>query len=285
MALSTTLNGTRRRNNMTKAEFDGVRAQLYDEAMTEYPLARQHDIETMHRLLNLRPTTNVLGVGEGNGYFCKPITDVTTRARYTVTDPSQDQLATIQRRFSHLIDKPCTQRRLDLIAEGAEDLVSIGDNLYNRVWSFGAFHHCPNQTRGMQEINRVLLPGGKAVICDVFQGSPLARHFDTQVARYCVTGHDVKFLSEEFARTLTYLAGFDESKVQIVDLPQRWKFDSERDMGRFIYKLHAMTNLPGDEEEKFAQAAEGCKNILGITHQDGKVILNWPMKAIVAVKD
>jgi arsenite methyltransferase len=122
------------------------------------------------------------------------------------------------------------------------------------------------------------------VICDVFQGSKLAKHFDCQVARYCLTGHEVKFLSEEFALTLCYHGGFDASKTQIVDLPQKWVFDSDEDLGKFIYKLHAMTLIPGNEDQKIAQTIDGCKKILGVDHRNGKVYLNWPMKAIVAEK-
>ena len=269
-----------------KAEFDGARAKLYEEAITEYPHARDQDIVAMRRLLRLNEGNKVLGVGEGNGYFCQAITDaIGTSGWYTVTDPSRDQLSAIERRFPHLLVRPRGGiKRLDLIAEGAENLQSVGDNLYNRVWSFGAFHHCPDQTSAMKEIHRVLLPSGRAVICDVFQGSPLAQHFDSQVARYCVTGHEVKFLSKDFARTLCYLAGFDDSKIDIVDLPQKWSFDSEKDMGIFIYKLHAMTRLEGTDEEKIEQTLEGCRRILGIEKKSGKFLLNWPMKAIIATK-
>jgi len=72
--------------------------------------------------------------------------------------------------------------------------------------------------------------------------------------------------------------------VKIVDLPQKWVFDSEKDMGTFIYKLHAMTLLPGNKEEKIKQTIEGCKNILGVKKNGNKIILNWPMKAIIAKK-
>lgn len=137
----------------------------------------------------------------------------------------------------------------------------------------------------MRNVYHTLKDGGKTVICDAFQGSSLARHFDTQVARYCVTGHEVKFLSEEFARTLTYLAGFKDDNVTIADLPQRWVFDSGYDMGRFVQLLHGMTHLPGSsQQEKVAHAVDGCKCILGVDNVNGKVVLNWPMKAIVAVK-
>jgi arsenite methyltransferase len=173
---------------------------------------------------------------------------------------------------------------LEVKTAGAQE-VEVPEGFYDKVWSFGAFHHCPNQTEAMKRIYKSLREGGKSVICDVFQGSKLAEHFDSNVARYCNTGHEVKFLSDAFARTLCYLAGFKEENVRIVDMPQKWVFQSEEDLGKFIYKLHAMTFLPGSEAEKAKETLTGCKNILGVTKNAfGQYALNWPMKAVVAVK-
>jgi arsenite methyltransferase len=155
---------------------------------------------------------------------------------------------------------------------------------YDKIWSFGAFHHVQDQTRAIKKVYGSLKIGGKAIICDVFQGSKLASHFDTQVARYCITGHEVKFLSEDFAKTLCILAGFKEKNVSIIEIMQEWIFDTEKDMGRFIYQLHGMTLIPGNKEEKIKQTIEGCKKILGVVNKNGKVYLNWPMKAIIIKK-
>lgn len=54
-------------------------------------------------------------------------------------------------------------------------------------------HHCFNKIRAFQNFARVLKGGGRLVIADVYHGSKLARHFDTQVARFCVTGHKWHF--------------------------------------------------------------------------------------------
>jgi hypothetical protein len=134
----------------------------------------------------------------------------------------------------------------------------------------------------MKRIYSALNDNGKLVLCDVFQGSPLAAHFDEIVAKYCVTGHEVKFLSDEFARTVCSLAGFND--VEIVDLSQKWRFQTESDLGEFMYKLHALTNLQGTEEEKVAETLEGCRRILGIEFTGGVYELNWPMKALLATK-
>jgi cyclopropane fatty-acyl-phospholipid synthase-like methyltransferase len=262
--------------NTNKVEFDGERARLYEEAIMEYPLARQEDILAMFRLLEPKEGERILGIGEGNGYFCKSISDALgLSGKYTVTDPSKDQLENLKHRVS--------ASNLEINVASAQE-IEIQEEFYDKVWSFGAFHHCPNQTEAMRRVYKSLKKGGRAVICDVFQESKLARHFDEQVARYCLTGHEAKFLSEDFAGTLCFLAGFNDSDVEIVNLPQEWKFDSEKDMGRFIYKLHAMTLMAGDENQKIAKTIEGCKRILGVKKVAGGYALNWPMKVLKAEK-
>jgi ubiquinone/menaquinone biosynthesis C-methylase UbiE len=262
----------------TNNEFNNIRSKLYEEAISEYPLARNQDILSMQKYLQPKKGDYVLGIGEGNGYFCNEIAKAIGKVgKYTISDPSPQQLKNIRNREIH--------SRLEIIAASAEE-IPLRPNQYNKVWSFGAFHHCHNQTEAMKRIYQSLKPEGKLVICDVFQGSKLAKHFDTQVARYCCTGHEVQFLSEEFAKTLCNIAGFDAEKIKIIDLPQKWSFNTEYDLGKFIYKLHAMTLIPGTEDQKIKQTLKGCKKILGIEYNSTskKYELNWPMKALIAKK-
>lgn len=261
---------------MKPVEFDGIRAELYEQAMVQYSYAREDDIAAMLKILEPRKGEKILGFGEGNGYFCSSIaTAVGQEGVYLVTDPSKDQLDNLTKRVS------LPQVKVKKI--GIEGL-TVDPYSFDKVWSFGAFHHCSNQTEAMKRIYGSLKDNGKMVICDVFQGSSLAKHFDEIVARYCVTGHEVKFLSDSFARTLCHLAGFDKSKVEIIDLPQKWKFRSENNLGEFIYKLHALTHLSEREEERIAKTLEGCYKILGIENRGGVYELNWPMKALIATK-
>ena len=259
-----------------KTEFMGTRARLYDEALAKYPFAREEDIQIMEKLLNPKKGEHILGFGEGNGFFCKAIAEsIGKTGVYLVTDPSPDQLASLKSKINY--------SWVEIKELGAEEL-NVNARSFDKVWSFGALHHCQNQTLAMRQIYNALRYGGKAIICDVFQGSPLAKHFDTQVAKYCVTGHEVKFLSDEFAKSLCYLAGFDESKVKIVELNQKWRFESEKSLGEFVYKLHAMAKLTGNVKERIEKTLKGCRGILGINQVDELYELNWPMKAIIAEK-
>jgi cyclopropane fatty-acyl-phospholipid synthase-like methyltransferase len=258
------------------AEFDGERAKLYEEAINEFPSSRIKDIQIMKKLLNPIADEYVIGFGEGNGYFSEAIANSIGRfGKYLIIDPSIDQLKNLKKR----VNLP----QIEIQILKAEE-IQPNSIKYDKIWSFGAFHHFTNQTSAMKRIYNSLKKGGIAVICDVFQGSKLANHFDAQVARYCITGHEVKFLSKEFAKTLCLLAGFKEKNIAIVDLHQKWIFNSEEDLGKFIYKLHALTLLPGNEEQKINKVIKACKRFLGINYKNGKYLLNWPMKALIIKK-
>jgi len=234
----------------------------------------------MKKLLNPQPGDKILGFGEGNGYFCNSIANsIKSAGYYLITDPSKDQLNNLERKINVNQIK---------IQKASVENISLPSNFFDKVWSFGAFHHCNNKIQAMQQLYRSLNPGGKLVICDVFQGSDLAKHFDSFVARYCLTGHEVSFLSDEFALTLCELAGFQKNKIEIIDLDQKWKFNNEHELGDFIYKLHALTKIPGSEKEKISKTFESCKNVLGVSRSskshNNLLELNWPMKALVAIK-
>ena len=195
---------------ITNKGFGELRADMYERAIIKYPKAREEDIFAMHKHLSPKYAENILGIGEGNGYFCNSIIDaIGKKGKYIVTDPSRYQLENLSRKVK--------SNNLEIQVAGAEDIEMPLESI-DKVWSFGAFHHCPDQTQAMKRIYSALKPEGKAVICDVFQGGSLAKHFDEVIARYCNEGHEVKFLSEEFARSITYLAGFKDSKISILDL-------------------------------------------------------------------
>ncbi|MBT4446781.1 methyltransferase domain-containing protein [archaeon] len=257
-------------------EFNQTRALLYEKAMTKYPNARVRDLSAMLEHLEPNKSDRILGFGEGNGYFCQSIANrVGVSGKYLVTDPSNYQLA-------HLVSR-LSLPQVEIKQIGVEGL-SVEPSSFDKVWSFGAFHHSSNKAEAMKRIYSALDYGGKMVVCDVFQGSVLAKHFDDVVAKYCVTGHDVEFLSNDSAKYLCKQAGFKDSNIQIIDLPQKWLFRSESGLGEFIYQLHALTNLPGNMAGKISQTVDSCRNILGVESVGAFYELNWPMSALIAYK-
>jgi arsenite methyltransferase len=260
----------------SSVEFSRLRAALYARALTEYPDARREEMALMQQCLAPRAGERILGLGEGNGFFCDAIASaIGSDGFYLVTDPSPFQLERLHCRG---------HANVQIQVAGAEAIEAAPES-FDKAWSCGAFHHCADLTEALKRVFEVLRPGGQLVIVDVFQGTTLSQHFDAVVARYSATGHEVKFLSDEFAVSACVLAGFEEHQVQVRDTPIRWHFRTLRDMGRFVYALHGLTLLPDDEETSgYPNVIRGCQEILGVQHVGGFYGLHWPIKTLVARK-
>lgn len=249
------------------AEFDGARAKLYREALLEFPNARKGDLELMKKYLSPSSGETILEIGAGNGLFSGTIADmVLPSGKLYVLDPSLEQLAGVQE---------LRRRNIEIINKEAEAL-SITPNSIDAIWSFGAVHHIKNKHKAFGKFSKTLKKDARLIIGDVFQGSTLAKHFDEKVSRYCVTGHDVVFLTKNSATELCLTNEFEPP--QFYDFNARWQFDSKQDIGLFLYKLHAMTKTTPSE------CLKGAEEILGIETTGNKYCLNWPMTMVVSKK-
>jgi len=245
-------------------EFSGIRSKMYKECLREYPLAREEDLKVMKKFLSPKRYEIILEVGAGSGFFSALLADLVQEL--VVSDPSNEQLLEVE---------ALGRQNIKLVAFGADEL-NLGKEKFDAIWSFGALHHCFNKTAAFKNFARVLKKNGRLVIGDVFSGSKLAKHFDTQVARYCATGHEVAFWTDEFAESLCFLSGFEKPKIE--DLKIEWKFKTKKDLGIFLYKLHAMVKTTPEE------CLKGAEKILGVKKKKGFYCLNWPMKILVSKK-
>ena len=246
------------------AEFDGIRAKLYSEALREFPEARKSDILLMMKYLCPKPGEKILEIGAGNGMFSGVIADaVLPGGMVVVSDPSREQLFGVA---------DLDRKNIEIRNEGADKL-TLKDDCVDKIFSFGAVHHVFNKTVAFKNFHRILKSGGLLIFGDVFSGSNLARHFDDRVAKYCVTGHEVSFLSRHYTESLCLLTGFN--KPEFHEFNAHWVFDKKEDIGMFLFKLHAMTKTTPEE------CLRGAEEILGINVENGKYYLNWPMTMVV----
>jgi len=246
------------------AEFSGLRSQLYKACLEEFPHARDEDLKIMAKYLAPKKHEIILEVGAGSGFFSTPLASMVKKL--IVSDPSKEQLNEI---------KQLKLKNVDLVEQGADTLNLKSGNI-DAIWSFGAMHHCFNKTKAFKNFAKTLNKNGRLVIADVWCGSKLAKHFDTKVAKYCISGHEVAFWTNEFAESLCFLAGFEKPKIY--NLKIQWKFNSKKDIGIFLYKIHAMTKTTPLE------CLRGAEEILGIEKKNGLYCLNWPMKIMISKK-
>ncbi len=72
------------------------------------------------------------------------------------------------------------------------------DGTFDAVYSFGVIHHTPNIQKALDEIHRVLVPGGEAIVA--------VYHLHSAFHWFCVFGGHVfhrRFLRESYRRTLS----------------------------------------------------------------------------------
>ncbi|MEK6891308.1 MAG: class I SAM-dependent methyltransferase [Nanoarchaeota archaeon] len=244
-------------------EFTGARSSLYKQALKEYPEARLDDIKIMKEYLDPKKGEKILEVGAGSGFFSSFIADfIGKEGKLIVSDPSKEQLDEVNE---------LNKENIKVVQQGADSL-NLSENSIDSIWSFGAMHHVFEKEKSFKNFHKVLKRGGKLIIGDVFSGSKLAQHFDTQVAKYCITGHEVAFWTHEYAESLCYLTGFEKPKFFIIN--QKWKFKTKKDIGIFLYKIHAMTKTNPEE------CLRGAEKILGVKKKGNLFELNWPMQII-----
>jgi arsenite methyltransferase len=256
-------------NYMTNIEFEGLRSSYYKTIIEELPNSRDEEKQLCLDYLKPQAGENILETGAGGGFFTQSIAQSIFPGKILATDPSPEQLEGI-------IKKP----NIEIFPVGA-DVLPVGTspfriNSFDAVWSGASFHHVTNKTLAFKNFYNLLKSGGRLVVADVFTGSNLAKHFDLEVAKYCLTGHEVSFLSKEYADSICFLSGFETPNFY--DTVLQWKFGTKEELGKFLYNLHAMVKTTLEECYKKAE------EILGIEYKNGHYCLNWPLTVLVTYK-
>lgn len=249
-------------------EFMGKRSSDYRNALSDYADAWRPDIACMKRFLNPVAGERILEVGAGNGYFSKAIAEfVGPNGLLVASDPSTDQLRELEEmsRYGNIRVVPASADTLDINFDG-----------FDAVWSRGAIHHVTDKTAAFTRFAQVARPGARLVIADIFAGTPLARYFDAFIARSCSTGHEVAFLSHDFAESLCMLTGWGQPVFHEVITP--WEFARREDIGRFLQLLFSAK--PDYTAEDCFEAAD---RYLCVSETTSGWALMWPMTVMSAV--
>lgn len=246
------------------AEFSWIRSQLYKECLEEFPNARIQDIEIMEKFLLPKKDETILEVWAGSGFFSGRIAD-RCKMLY-VSDPSKEQLEAV---------KELWKKNIMVLEWGAEE-INLPENSIDAIWSLGALHHCFNKARSFENFQKALKKWWRLVIVDVMAGSALAKHFDDKVAKYCITWHEVSFWTKEYFESLCYTSWLTNNKT--IDLDVKRKFKQKSDIGKFLYKIHAMTKTTEED------CLKGAEEILGVEEKDWTYYLNRPITLLYAEK-
>jgi SAM-dependent methyltransferase len=249
------------------AEFSGRRSATYRDALSTYANAWRSDIACMERFLDPRPGERILEIGAGNGYFSRAIADRIGKTGLLVaTDPSTEQLSALglEEEFTNLH-----------IVQAAAETLDIPYREFDAVWSRGAVHHVADKTSAFTRFAQIVRPGGRLVIADIFAGTRLATYFDGFIARSCCTGHEVAFLSREFAESLCDLTGWRSPRFHDVITP--WEFSEREQIGQFLHLLFSAKDAYSPQD-----CLDAADRYLSVTPTAAGWALMWPMTVMVA---
>lgn len=138
------------------AEWDEATAKWYTDNYGEWPSNRI----TIHALA-LQADDNLLDIGCGSGSALREASELITKGRLVGADPTPGM---VEIATQNTQDHPA-QQRIEYIRSGAGDL-DLEDASIQIAISINALHHWDDIAAGLQEVLRVLVPGGQLVVCE-----------------------------------------------------------------------------------------------------------------------
>jgi len=200
-----------------RAFFDGI-AGGYRESHGSADLLLEYRLALIRRLLPAVRRGVLLEIGCGPGVHLFPLADAFSRAIGADLSPNMIAAAAAVRR-TH----PCAAQ-IELHAEAAERLVSVGDEAVDVVLCTGAFEHMTDKRAVLGEVRRVLKPGGYFV-CLTLNGDYL---WYRRIAPWL--GYEVKHLSSDrFVNEAELRALLREAGLPVRELGY-WRFIARGDM-------------------------------------------------------
>jgi len=240
------------------AEIFDVRGRAYHEAMRRWPLARAGEFSRAVEFADVRPGQCVCDYPSGGGYLGAFI-------------PVPVQLLLLEKSRTFLEcagDAPAHQR---LLVENG--VIPLPSDSVDRVISVAGLHHVADKTRVFREIRRCLKPGGRLVIADAAEGSPVGRFLNEFVDAHSDEGHAGILLN---AGTLLELQACDCHVTFSDRVAYPWRFPTREAMIEYCQLLFGITKASPQAIH------DGLESYLGFAQRDGQWELNWELMFVVA---
>jgi ubiquinone/menaquinone biosynthesis C-methylase UbiE len=129
-------------------EWDTMRQGFYPEAVRVIALAKARVI----------PGQTAVDVGAGSGFMTEALLNM--ELQVMAIDPSQAMLSVMRSKFRRYYGQVSYR-------VGSADALPINDNKFDYAFANMSLHHVENPAQAIQEMARIVKPGGKVVITDL----------------------------------------------------------------------------------------------------------------------
>jgi len=126
----------------------------------------QSDWDGLVAMLDPKSGDRILDIGAGKGEKAGRILLTFPGTEVFAVDPDEGRIAEARRKHSGV----------RTTVAGAEKL-PFDDAFFDKAYSTMALHHFSDLDKALDEVSRVVRPGGSYVILEVYPGSPLGRLF------------------------------------------------------------------------------------------------------------
>ncbi len=206
-----------------------------------------------------KKVSTILDTGTGTGDFIEVLKEVFNEARITGIDPNNESLQEAVKRFPEIT-----------FVEMSAEKLEFDDNSFDLVSISMALHHLPDIQKALNEIQRVVKPGGWIIVNELFSDNlnpaeevhKMLHHFRSKIDRLTGINHNETFKKDEI-REIVKASGimvqFDfENPLEPISLAE----SNELDIRLEKMKLHLETikarpeyDIFKPQIEEFRQAA------------------------------
>jgi ubiquinone/menaquinone biosynthesis C-methylase UbiE len=159
---------------------------------------------------------SVLDIGTGPGWLLVKLYQLSPRLRLAGLDISPSMVAKAQENVAGA--------GLDIeVKEGSASCIPFADNSFDTVVSTGSIHHWKDPIAGLNEVHRVLKPGGYALIYDVVSDTPASAFKETasefgrlKMMLFWLHAFEEPFYSRKHFELLAHSTWFQEGQTRFV---------------------------------------------------------------------
>lgn len=235
------------------------RAKQYVAASTRGPHIRVAEFEAYFDCLSLVDGERFLDAPCGSGQAC---TYVPEGVDYVGLDPSTDFV------------RACAMTGAQVVQSSIRSTPFQASH-FDVIGSLTGVHHEAERAELYAEWWRLLRPGGRLVLVDVWAGSPVSGFLNGFVDEWNSQGHAGDFLHEQDIVALE-AAGFDLLTVD--QLRYQWNADSDVDMHEYMVDLFGLDRRPD------LSIMQSAWRALGWRAEAHRCLLPWSLAAITGVK-
>ncbi|MEX2643031.1 MAG: methyltransferase domain-containing protein [Acetobacterales bacterium] len=146
---------------------EDIHVGLYETPGEAIADASQRTVRRMADRLNLQPAARVIDLGAGYGgsarYLARKFGCHVTCLNLSEKENERNRKLNTEQGLDSRID----------VVHGAFEDVPAQDSSFDLVWSQDAFLHSGNRIKVLEEVDRVLKPGGEAIFTDPMQADDL----------------------------------------------------------------------------------------------------------------